>query len=79
MAVMHFDLFSFKAHVSCLREMKTRYTPASIHTEVAWSSLNNNICEDTSKMIYYSETYYSLFSFLSDQTGGMLGHTLFLV
>ena len=37
MAVMHFDLLSFTTHVSCKRK---HTTPANIHTEVVWSSLN---------------------------------------
>ena len=37
MAVMHMELFSITAHVECKHA-----TPASIHAEVVWSSLNNH-------------------------------------
>ena len=44
MAVMHFDLvFIYNSCITC-----KHVTPANIHTEVAWSSLNN--CEDTSRV-----------------------------
>ena len=41
MAIMHFDLLSFTAHVYHVYVKRKHATPANIHTEVAWSSLNN--------------------------------------
>jgi len=50
-------------------------TPANIHTEVAWSSLNK--WEDTS--VSKKASTYILSSLLSDQTGWMSGQTVSLV
>ena len=50
MAVMHFDLFTL---ILLLTHHYVKYkhtTPTNIHTEIVWSSYNNNY-EDTSKVI----------------------------
>ena len=51
-------------------------TRANIHTEVTWPSSNNNNVKPLLKWFYYTETQSSLFSFLANQTGCMLGQTL---
>ena len=48
MVVMHNFLFVFYLQLVYHVYIKCKHaTPASIHTEVTWSSLNNYYCEDT--------------------------------
>ena len=63
MAVMHFDLLlTHHVYVKCKHAI-----PSNIHTEVAWSSLNN--CEDTSKVILSRwSVIFSLLSFVPGLT-----------
>ena len=56
--------------------LSSSFRKLPIHSEVAWSSLHN--CEDSFENFYYTESYYSPFSFLSDQTDCMSGQTLSL-
>ena len=54
--------------------LSSSFRKLPIHSEVAWSSLHN--CEDSFEDFYYTESYYSPFYFLSDQTDCMSGQTL---
>ena len=71
---MHFDLFViYSSRIMSILNVNMLLLPTFIQKS---HGLHKIIEKTPLKWLYYTEIYYSLFSFLSDQTGCMSSQTL---